>query len=459
GADPFDPDSDDDGILDGADTQVLIADITAPVIELISPTLPLNAVSGDIVRLKLAVTDNGQVASVVMTSSLGGDVLATVTQQPYEFDYAIDGLNNTYNLYFTASDVSGNVSTLGPVDITLITDPLAQVTGTVVDELSRPIQGAKITYADAVEEFTDIAGQFSLNAIPTTLNPLAVTISALFGNQLVTTKIEVELQRDNTIDIGTVELTPKGRAYVAIDHSDLVVGHFNTYYNNGDDYQIAPIEAAGLVPRNVGDITTADLSKFDILFVSKSYTSSSWPDNDVQAKVAAFVADGGIILMTDTRPDRHIILPGLNKYFRLSNSSIELATAEEAFTNGPGGAITDMTVDAAGRVANGYADASQVPTDTVALLTTEDINQLVTFAYPYESGAVIYTTIDMYDYPNESGSAFVNTFAPNILNYASKLYITDTDKDGLSDYAEIIENTDYLIADTDGDGLRDGFEI
>ncbi|MCP3670259.1 MAG: hypothetical protein GY814_07470, partial [Gammaproteobacteria bacterium] len=46
GADPFDPDSDDDGILDGADTQVLIADITAPVIELISPTLPLNAVSG-----------------------------------------------------------------------------------------------------------------------------------------------------------------------------------------------------------------------------------------------------------------------------------------------------------------------------------------------------------------------------------------------------------------------------
>jgi hypothetical protein len=461
GSDPFNPDSDNDGILDGNDTEILVADITPPVIQLTSHATTVDAVTGETINFLLDVSDNGQLASVSMSETADGTPLASITQAPYQLAFNVDGANSAYTLYFTAADVSGNSTTLGPVTISLIAEPFAQVTGIVVDELGRPIQGAEIGYAGSTPEYTDITGQFTLTAVPTVINPLPITFSAMFGNQEVNASIDVALVRSGITDVGTVVLSMISGSSSTV--TDKIVGYYQLQSNTGSSAQVASIITAGLTAVNVGDMNTADLTQFDILYVQAG-SSGNFPSNYVNnvSKINEFVENGGVLVFHDyVTTDAAAHLPGNPGTFVYNeNYDTQVITTDETFTNGPGGVIDNTTLDFGNHSSYGYYDASTVPSGAVGLLSNVNVNHWVAFAYPYGSGNVIYSSIPLAYYLNGSSSAaFRDIYAPNILAYASTLLKVDTDLDGLDDYDEVIIGTDYQNPDSDGDGLLDGFEV
>ena len=457
GSNPFDADSDDDGILDGNDAEVLIADTVAPVIQLISHANSLNAVTGETIRFVFEVTDNGQIGSVSMATSLNGGALASTTQQPYQLAFTVDGLSNVYTLYFSARDVSGNATTIGPVTINRIADPLTQITGRIVDELGRPIQGAEISYAGSIAEYSDSTGQFNIDAVSTVINPLALNISAQFGLQRVSTAIEASLIRSGITDLGTIELRDDSSSSLG---GHATVGYYHLSYNAGINSQVAAIVAAGLDAVNIGDMNTADLTQFDILFVE---TNGGYQNNFFNnlPKIHEFIHNGGVLILHDWGASAASVLPGSPAtYVYNPSNDTQLLISDPAFTNGPGGVIDNTTLDFGNNSSHGYVDANSVPADAVGLLSKTNTSQWVTYAYPYGAGNVIYSTIPLNHYLSGNGSAaFRDIYAPNLLNYASTLLMVDTDQDGVSDYDEVIAGTDYRLVDTDGDGLQDGFEI
>ena len=81
------------------------------------------------------------------------------------------------------------------------------------------------------------------------------------------------------------------------------VGYYDVALNNGNATQVAPITTAGMDAVNIGDMTTANLSLIDVLFVQNpsNFAYSMELVNNL-AKVHAFVANGGVLIFHD----RHV---------------------------------------------------------------------------------------------------------------------------------------------------------
>lgn len=141
------------------------------------------------------------------------------------------------------------------------------------------------------------------------------------------------------------------------------VGYYSTTLNAGDARQVPPIVAAGFQAVDVGDLNTADLSQFDLLFVhnpSNSSYGSFWPAN--LQKVDNFVSAGGILIFHDRQVgNAEANLPGnpgnIVRDFA-DPANIDVLDNTTCVTNGPGGVINNTNLDGGG----GPATAMLLPT-------------------------------------------------------------------------------------------------
>ncbi|MCH8900465.1 MAG: hypothetical protein IH942_08270 [Acidobacteria bacterium] len=170
------------------------------------------------------------------------------------------------------------------------------------------------------------------------------------------------------------------------------------------------------------------MAAIDILYAqnpSNGGPGTAWAAN--QSKLTDFVNGGGVLIVHDRFVSgMAAYLPGSpGTFVQIYTSSIDVLDDTTSVTQGPAGVITDASLDGGNFSAHGYVVAGSVPPGSVGIIIFgSNPDQLVTYAYPYGSGWVIYSTIPLDFYLNKTGQPASNLrfiYAPNVVFFANEL--------------------------------------
>ncbi|HYU31529.1 MAG TPA: hypothetical protein VEW48_05160, partial [Thermoanaerobaculia bacterium] len=217
------------------------------------------------------------------------------------------------------------------------------------------------------------------------------------------------------------------------------VGYYDMSLGAGNSTQVPPITAVaapGDTVVQLFDLQSSDLSGVNVLFVQNPSNSSYGAEylsrlSSVQAAVA-----GGMILVLH---DRYVtgaagpgsILPGGSGFTGQhdlttpGSNDINILDATSPVVNG----LNDTALDNGSFSSHGFINANSLPAGAKLILWRPDPadalshNRLVTFAYAYGNGAVIYSTIPLDQFlagsgPNPPRANFTGIYAPNVVHYA-----------------------------------------
>ena len=309
-----------------------------PVVSITSPAAGATVIEGSTLQITVQATDDVQVASVDFL--VNGVVVFTDSAAPYQFNLAVPTGVATVTLGATALDLGGNVGVAANRQINVIPDPLTTVTGRVVDENGQPVPGATVTTLNSFNATSGADGTFSIASVPTVQGPITVSAEVVVaGKRLTGHSAAVNPVPNGQTNVGDIVVREGG-----------VIGYYDLDLNNGSSTQVAPIITAGLQAVNVGNLATADLSQFNVLFVQNPNNggySSTFTSN--LARIHQFVANGGVLIFHD----RHVttaanVMPGSpGSFFRDFNddANIDIVDNTTLVTNGPGGVITNASLD------------------------------------------------------------------------------------------------------------------
>ncbi|MCB1875956.1 MAG: carboxypeptidase regulatory-like domain-containing protein [Chromatiales bacterium] len=455
GSNPTLFDTDSDGLSDGEEiglgTDPLTPDSQAPSVAFNTPAAGATLIIGQQVSFSIDATDDAKVTVVELR--VNGALVGSDSTAPFEVSTLIPSGGASITLEARAFDTNGNVGSTGEVDFPTIADPLTTVVGFVRNGAGQPVEGVAVDVG-AFNALTQADGSFGIAGVPTVNGDIVVRASGMIG----ATNIVVFSTATAPVPGGTTDV---GNIVFALVTAD--VGYYDLSLNSGDSDQATAITRAELNAFNVGNMSTADLSQYQILFVqnpSNSSYSSSYTSQ--LSKVFDFVSNGGVLVFHD----RYVtgaasILPGSpGTFVRSLTNDTQVLLQGTALTDGPGGIINDTTLDFGNNSHHGYVQAASTPDSAVGLLSETNADRWVTYYYRHGSGYVIYSGIPLDYYLNGSGSAaFRDIYAPNILAFAAQLRRPDSDSDGLYDDEEGPLGTDPFNPDSDGDGLTDGFEV
>ncbi len=186
------------------------------------------------------------------------------------------------------------------------------------------------------------------------------------------------------------------------------------------------ITAAGHTPLSLGTLAGANLANVDVLWILNPSNSGYAADlTSSQAAVNAFVANGGTLLFHDRRvTEASTVIPGASAitFVRDFTDDAEIQTTSAApdLLDGPGGVITDDTLDGGNSSSHGYALVATLPDGTVVTLTRTDPNHAVDVHYAVDGGHVYYSTIPL-DFYLGGASDFAQIYAVNLAAYIFNL--------------------------------------
>ncbi|HVG07450.1 MAG TPA: Ig-like domain-containing protein [Thermoanaerobaculia bacterium] len=389
-----------------------------PSVRITSPTAGSAAIGGTVLSVSVDATDDVTVAVVELLA--GGQVVSTDSAAPYQFTLTVPTGAPTLTLGARALDLGGNVGVAADVVIDVIPDPLTTAAGRVVDEEGNPVAGATVTADTGLSGATAADGTFSIAGLPTIQGAISVSASATVAGEVLSGRSDPkEPVPGGVTDFGDVGL-----------RSGAVVGYYDLAWNEGSPAQVAPIEIAGFDAVDVGDLDTADLSRFDILFVqnpnnfwfSPIYTANL-------AKIFSFVENGGVLILHDRNVSAAAsVLPGspgtIVRDFSHA-SDIQIVDGSTRVTDGPGGILTDASLDNGNSSSHGYVLSTTIPAGAAGILSTSNPQHLVLYSYGYGRGTVIYSTIPLDYYLAGFGFEALNinmrNYAANVLAWANEL--------------------------------------
>jgi hypothetical protein len=200
--------------------------------------------------------------------------------------------------------------------------------------------------------------------------------------------------------------------------------------NQGSPNQVRPITTAGLQAVNVGDLQTADLSQFDVLFVQNPDNggySSVFTNN--LAKIRNFIAAGGVFIFHDRNVSSATTVlpnsPGTIVRDFSDPAEIDVVDNTTLVTNGPGGVMTADFLDGGFFSSHGWILASSLPAGGRGILSQTNPAHLVLCSYPFGQGTVIYSTIPLDFYIAGFGvatlDAHMQVYAANVVAYGNSL--------------------------------------
>jgi hypothetical protein len=261
-------------------------------------------------------------------------------------------------------------------------------------------------------------GTFAITGVPTTLGGLVARASADIGGRPA---------RGRSLDTVPVAAGATAVGDVVIRATG-IIGYYDLDLNAGDSTQVGPITTAGLQAVDIGDLNTADLSQVDVLFVQNPNNngySAAFRNN--LGKVHDFVARGGTLIFHD----RHVatassILPGAPGTILRDFSddrNVNIVDNTTLVTNGPGGILTDASLDGGNSSSHGWIDGTTIPAGSQRILSQGDPNRLVLYSYTFGVGHVVYSTIPLDFYLGSGGLVAGNMqrYAANVVAYANGL--------------------------------------
>jgi hypothetical protein len=263
-------------------------------------------------------------------------------------------------------------------------------------------------------------GTFSIAGVPTTLGSITVFATKVIdGRNGKGHSDAVDPVAGDVTAVGDVRVTAGGR-----------IGYYDISLNSGNPSQVQAITTAGFQAIDVGDLNAADLSQFDVLFVQNPNNGGffgAFPNN--LARIHQWIADGGTLVLHDRNvSSAAAMLPGTpGNFFRdfSDDRNIDIVDDTTLVTHGPGGTITNASLDNGNSSSHGWIDAATIPAGAHGILSQTNPNHLVTYSYAFGSGHVVYSTIPLDFYIQGFGAGTLNQnmqiYAANVVAYANDL--------------------------------------
>ncbi|HET6933977.1 MAG TPA: Ig-like domain-containing protein [Candidatus Angelobacter sp.] len=389
-----------------------------PTAVITAPAAGASVIAGSPVQMQVTATDDVRVAAVSFL--VNGTVAFTATAPPYQFTFTAPQTLGPLTLGAQAVDLGGNVGVAQNVQVTIIPDPGTTVTGRVVDPTGLPVAGATATVFTTFTATTAVDGTFSIPGVPTVRGPIVVSASAIIGGKRKTGKsAPANPVPGDVTNVGDVALRSGG-----------IIGYYDLTLNQGAASQVKPITTAGLQAVNVGDLNTADLTQFDVLFFQNPDNGgfSSTFINNLQ-KIRDFISAGGVFILHDRNVSSAAsVLPGtpgtIVRDFT-DGANIDIVDNTTLVTNGPGGIITNTSLDGGNFSSHGWILASSAPAGARGILSQTNPAHWVLYSYPFGQGTVIYSTIPLDFYLAGFGGATINqnmqNYAANVVAYGNSL--------------------------------------
>ncbi|WP_374606341.1 hypothetical protein [Thermomonas sp.] len=189
------------------------------------------------------------------------------------------------------------------------------------------------------------------------------------------------------------------------------IGYVTGQTCSGPGDKTAAITAAGHTPVAIGAITPASLSGLSALIVE---SCGSYANN---ADINAAVNGGMGLLLSDWSPaaGTGTQLPGTPAVSYVYNGCIETSNfpAGSPAAEGPGGTLTDTSLDGGNCSAHGYMSGA-LPAGVQALTTTDDSpSQSISLLYQHGAGTVVYAPLP-WSWFLPGGTGQDNAAAPGI---------------------------------------------
>ncbi len=145
--------------------------------------------------------------------------------------------------------------------------------------------------------------------------------------------------------------------------------------------------------------------------------------------IQSYVSSGGVWVVNNANgnlslPYGYSLLPGASgvSFVALGGTDINVLAPTSGLINGPGGTITNTTLDGGTYSDHGYT-SSTMPAGGTAILSTATASQVVCFNYPDGLGQVIAHTIPVEYY---GGTGNFGIFHENLFNFAASFATTST---------------------------------
>ena len=387
-----------------------------PVATITAPAGGSSVIAGSTVRIQVTATDDVRVAAVNFL--VNGAIVFTATSQPYEFAFTAPSTIGPLNLDAAAVDLGGNIGNAPTVTVNVIPDPLTTVTGRTLDNTGQPIAGATVTVFNSFTATSAVDGTFSIPGVPTVRGAITVSATAVVGGKRLNGhSAAVNPVPGDVTNVGDIVL-----------RANSIVGYYDLTLNQGSSNQVKPITTAGLQAVNVGDLNTADLSQFGVLFFQNPDNggfSSTFINN--LPKIRTFISAGGVFILHDRNvSSASSVLPGTPGTIVRDFSdpaNIDILDNTTLVTNGPGGIITNTSLDGGNFSSHGWILASSAPAGARGILSTGDPTHWVLYSYPFGQGTVIYSPIPLDFYLGGFGGIFTNmqNYAANVVAYANSI--------------------------------------
>lgn len=187
------------------------------------------------------------------------------------------------------------------------------------------------------------------------------------------------------------------------------------------------VVSQGYTASLLNNLGASSLAGIDVLWVlngSNGGHSAQLSGN--AAAVNAFVSSGGVFVYHDrTVTNAASVLPGgAGIGFVRSTSSEANTVAGSELLSGPGGVITNTTLDGGSSSSHGYALANTLKAGTHQHLTQANGSFVTDFDFQWGLGDVYYSSIPLDYYLGGSGLAtFRTVYAPNMASYAAELSV------------------------------------
>ena len=387
-----------------------------PTAVITAPAAGSNVIAGSTVHMQVTATDDVRVAAVNFL--VNGAIVFTATSQPYEFTFTAPSTIGPLNLDAAAVDLGGNIGNAPTVTVNVIPDPLTTVTGRTLDNTGQPIAGATVTVFNSFTATSAVDGTFSITGVPTVRGAITVSATAVVGGKRLNGhSAAVNPVPGDVTNVGDIVL-----------RANSIVGYYDLTLNQGSSNQVKPITTAGLQAVNVGDLNTADLSQFGVLFFQNPDNggfSSTFINN--LPKIRTFISAGGVFILHDRNvSSASSVLPGTPGTIVRDFSdpaNIDILDNTTLVTNGPGGIITNTSLDGGNFSSHGWILASSAPAGARGILSTGDPTHWVLYSYPFGQGTVIYSPIPLDFYLGGFGGIFTNmqNYAANVVAYANSI--------------------------------------
>ena len=160
------------------------------------------------------------------------------------------------------------------------------------------------------------------------------------------------------------------------DGGEAIVGYYDMVLGQGNPNQVEPILAAGFEPANVFELSPAELSAIDVLFVQNPDNGSFGPEYLANLGNIENAVEDGLTLIIHDRyvTEAETILPSgedfdIRRDFA-DDADIDVRNPSSDLIEGPGGVITDTTLDGGTSSSHGFAVEGTLPEDADLALRT-----------------------------------------------------------------------------------------